>query len=149
MTKILFVCHGNICRSPMGEFIMKDIVEQAGRSDDFYIRSAAARTDEIGSPVYPPAAAKLREHGIDPSGKVARLLTRADYDEYDYIIGMDEENMRDMRRMFSDDSKVHKLLEFTGSSRDVSDPWYTRDFEKAYEDIYEGCLALAQQLGIN
>ena len=152
MIRVLFVCHGNICRSPMAEFIMKDIVSRAGLADNFYIASAATSTEEIwngvGNPVYPPAKAKLAEHGIDCSGKRAVQLTRADYGKYDYLIGMDSANIRNMNRMLGGDpeKKVYKLLSFAGQDRDISDPWYTGDFEATYRDVMEGCTALLQYL---
>ena len=152
MIKVLFICHGNICRSPMAEFIMKDIVSSAGLADNFYIASAATSTEEIwngvGNPVYPPAKAKLAEHGIDCSGKRAVQLTRADYGKYDYLIGMDSANIRNMNRMLGGDpeKKVYKLLSFAGQDRDISDPWYTGDFEATYRDVMEGCTALLQYL---
>ena len=152
MIKILFVCHGNICRSPMAEFIMKDLVEQAGLAKQFHIASAATSTEEIwngiGNPVYPPAKAKLAEHGIDCRGKHAVQLARADYAKYDFLIGMDSANIRNMYRMLGSDpeNKVFKLLTFAGSDRDISDPWYTGDFDAAYRDVLEGCRALLASL---
>ena len=129
-TKILFVCHGNICRSPMAEFIMKDLVEKAGKSGKYEIASAATSTEEIGNSVYPPARQKLAEHGISCKGKTARQITRADYSYYDLIIGMDTYNMRNMLRCFGgdDEGKVHKLMDFTSRKGDVADPWYTGKF---------------------
>ena len=152
MVKILFVCHGNICRSPMAEFIMKDLVEKAGLSAQFHIASAATSTEEIwngiGNPVYPPAKAKLAEHGIGCGGKRAVQLTPSDYGKYDYLIGMDSANIRNMRRMLGSDpeGKIHKLLAFAGSDRDISDPWYTGDFDATYRDVTEGCEALLRDL---
>ncbi len=152
MIKILFICHGNICRSPMAEFVMKDIVSQQNMSESFYIVSAATSTEEIwngiGNPVYPPAKAKLAEHGIDCSGKRAVQLTRSDYERYDYLIGMDSANIRNMHRIFGGDpeGKVCKLLSFAGSERDISDPWYTGDFEKTYHDVLAGCQGLLKYL---
>ena len=144
MIKILFVCHGNICRSPMAEFIMKQLVEDRGLSNNFYIASAATSSEELGNPVYPPVRALLNKRGISCSGKVARKLLRNDYDEYDYIIGMDSANMRNMERIFGGDAenKVFKLLSFVGSERDVADPWYTGDFIATENDVTEGCTAL-------
>jgi len=148
MTRILFVCHGNICRSPMAEFVMKDLVRKAGLESQFHIASAATSTEEIGSPVYPPARRKLAEHGIKCSGKTARQLTRADYDRYDLLIGMDNANLRNMRRICGGDSdgKIRLLLEFTGRSGEVADPWYTGDFETTWRDVQEGCSGLLRHL---
>ena len=148
MIKILFVCHGNICRSPMAEFVMKDLVRKAGLESQFQIASAATSTEEIGSPVYPPARRKLAEHGIKCSGKTARQLTRTDYDRYDLLIGMDNANLRNMRRICGGDSdgKIRLLLEFTGRSGEVADPWYTGDFEATWRDVLEGCSGLLRHL---
>ena len=148
MIKILFVCHGNICRSPMAEFVMKDLVRKAGLESQFHIASAATSAEEIGNPVYPPARRKLAEHGINCSGKTARQLTRADYDRYDLLIGMDNANLRNMRRICGGDSdgKIRLLLEFTGRSGEVADPWYTGDFETTWRDVLEGCSGLLSHL---
>lgn len=148
MTKLLFVCHGNICRSPMAEFVMKGIVKKAGAAASFEISSAATSAEEIGSSVYPPARKKLAEHGIDCSGKTARRLRIEDYDRFDLIIGMDEENRRNMVRLFNGDPKgrVSLLLDYTESTRDVADPWYTRDFQQTWDDIKSGCEALFQKI---
>lgn len=154
MTKILFVCHGNICRSPMAEFIFKDMVKKAGREDEFYIESAATSSDEIfmgkGNPVYPPAKEQLLLHGIDPKGKTARRLTKADYDKFDLIIGMDSMNMRNISLMLGNDTenKIKKLLDYCGGG-DVDDPWYTGRFKEAYDCILKGCKALYQNLSVN
>lgn len=148
MIKILFVCHGNICRSPMAEFIFKDMAKKAGATDKFYVSSCATSYEEIwggvGNPVYPPARRELERHGIFCGDKRAVKLKKSDYEKYDYIIGMDSENMRNMERLFESDKqkKLYKLLNFAGSERDVSDPWYTGDFEAAYRDIYNGCNGL-------
>ena len=141
---ILFVCHGNICRSPMAEFVMKDLVAKAGRERDFYIESAATSTEEIGNSVYPPARRKLAEHGITCQGKTARQLTRADYARFDLLIGMDTWNIRNMRAICGGDpeDKIHKLMDFTHRPGDVADPWYTGDIEATWRDVLEGCTAL-------
>ena len=149
MIKILFVCHGNICRSPMAEFVMKDLVQKAGLNGEIEASSAAATSEEIGHPVYPPARKKLAEHGIDCSGKTARLLTRGDYDRYDFLIGMDAENLRDMRRICGGDpkGKIHPLMEYARRpTAEVADPWYTRDFEATWRDVEAGCTGLLEQL---
>ncbi|WP_289636172.1 low molecular weight protein-tyrosine-phosphatase [uncultured Adlercreutzia sp.] len=150
MFRILFVCHGNICRSTMAEFVLKDMVAARGLAGEFHIESAATSTEEIGNPVHPGTQRMLREHGIGGfQAKQARQLTRADYDGYDLIIGMDEANIRNMNRMLGGDpdGKIHKLLEFAGSVRDVADPWYTGDFETTYDDVLAGCKGLLAHLG--
>ena len=141
MVKVLFVCHGNICRSPMGEFIMKDLVRQAGVADRFEIASAAVSREEIGSPVYPPARQELAKHGIRCDGHAARQVTQKDLDYYDRIYYMDARNDRYLHRMFSDCGKCQPLLE-----RDVADPWYTGDFAQTWEDILEGCRRILEEL---
>ena len=148
MTKIMFVCHGNICRSPMAEFVMKKLVREAGLEAGFVIASSATSTEEIGNPVYPPAREELKRHGISCAGKYAVQLRKSDYEKYDLFLVMDSNNMRNISRIFPSDPehKVHKLLEFAGRSDDVADPWYTRRFEIAYNDIYEGCEGLLQHL---
>ncbi|MBO5233978.1 MAG: low molecular weight phosphotyrosine protein phosphatase [Prevotella sp.] len=148
MKKILFVCHGNICRSPMAEFIMKKLVENARRQGDFHIASAATSTEELGNSVYPPARRKLAEHGISCDGKTARQLTRRDYDEYDLLIGMDSYNIRNMKRMCGGDpeGKIHLLMDFTDRPGEVADPWYTGDFSATYRDCMEGCEGLLRRL---
>ena len=148
MTKILFVCLGNICRSPMAEFIMKDLVEKAGLSERFEIASAATSAWEIGNPVYSPARQKLAEHGIDCNGKTARQMTRLDYARYDYLIGMDESNLRDILRLVGGDPqhKVSLLMAHTNHPREVADPWFTGDFEATWQDVLEGCTALLEEL---
>ncbi len=148
MKKILFVCHGNICRSPMAEFIMKKLVENARRQGDFHIASAATSTEELGNSVYPPARRKLAEHGISCDGKTARQLTRRDYDEYDMLIGMDSYNIRNMKRMCGGDpeGKIHLLMDFTDRPGEVADPWYTGDFNATYRDCMEGCEGLLRRL---
>ncbi len=148
--RVMFVCHGNICRSPMAEFLLKDMVDKRGISDRFIIESAATTNEEIGNPVYPGTRKRLAREGISVDGKFAKRLRRDDYDKFDLIIGMDEENMRDMKRLFGDDSdgKVYKMMEFAGIDRDVADPWYTGDFEATYDDIYEGCIGLLNFLRV-
>ena len=144
MIKILFVCHGNICRSPTAEFLMKHMVSLAGLEGEFEIASAAASTEEIGNPVYPPARMKLAEHGISCEGKTSRKLIEEDYEIYDLIIGMDNGNMRDMRRLFGGDSKrkLRLLMDFTNRPGEVADPWYTRNFEATWQDVQEGCQGI-------
>ena len=144
MVRILFVCHGNICRSPMAEFIMKDLVEQAGRSAEFSIASAATSREELGNEVYFPAKKKLREHGISCEGKTARQMTRQDYRDYDLLIGMDRRNLENMRRISGGDpgQKLHLLMKFAGKHSEVADPWYTGDFEATWQDVLEGCQGL-------
>ena len=151
MTKILFICHGNICRSPMAEFVMKDLVKKAGLSPQFYIDSAATSREEIGNPVYPPARRKLAEHGVPCGGHAARQLTGGDYAEYDLLIGMDQANLRNMRRICGGDpeGKLHLLLDFAERQGDIEDPWYTDDFDRAYRDILRGCEGLLRNLTEN
>ena len=172
MIKILFICHGNICRSPMAEFVMKDMVKKAGLEKEFQIDSAATSTEEIGNPVYPPARRKLAEHGIDCSGKTARQLRNDDYEKYDLLIGMDQANLRNMYRILSasrpalqavtlrdgacgrscggdPEGKIHALLDYAGKRRDIADPWYTGDFDAAYDDVLEGCAALLKNLSLS
>lgn len=152
MIKIMFVCHGNICRSPMAEFILKDMVKRQNLQNNFIICSSATSTEEIwngiGNPVYPPAKKVLEHHGINPVGKQAVQLKKSDYNKYDLFIGMDSANIKNMKRIFDSNSndKIHKLMEYTGSTADVFDPWYTRNFEKCYNDIFKGCEALLKTL---
>ena len=149
MNRILFVCHGNICRSPMAEFVMKDLVKKAGLGPGFHIESAATSTEEIGNPVYPPARKKLAEHGIDCAGKTARQLRKQDYRDFDLLIGMDSKNLYYMKRICGGDpdQKMHLLLDFAGyTDSDISDPWYTRDFEATWRDVEEGCRGLLNYL---
>ena len=143
--KIIFLCHGNICRSPMAEFVMKDMLERRGIRG-VEISSRAARTDEIGSDMYPPARRTLDAHGVPYTKRAARLITRSDFDLADAVVVMDDENVRDMRRAFGDSPKVVRLMSYVGSTADVADPWYTRDFERTYSDIVRGCSALADRL---
>ncbi len=148
MIKILFICHGNICRSPMAEFVMKDLVKKAGLEKRFEIASAAVSREEIGNPVYPPARKKLAEHGISCAGKTARQVTKADYGYYDYLVCMDTSNLRWLDRIIGSDpeGKVSLLLEHAGSNRSVADPWYTGDFDATWEDVMSGCLGLLEKL---
>ena len=148
MHKILFICHGNICRSPMAEFVMKKLVSDMGLGDKFYIESAATSREEIGNPVYQPVRKLLSQHGIDTSGKTARQMTKADYDRFDYIVAMDRNNLRNMERIIGRDteSKVSLLLHHAGIDRDVADPWYTRDFEATWDDVNVGCKALLREV---
>ena len=151
MKKILFVCLGNICRSPMAEAMMRHMVTQAGKADDFEIASAAVSEEEWGNPIYPQAARILRSHGIPYDAvRTARQMKADDYDRYDLIIGMDEANLSAIRRIAGGDPqhKVHLLMDYAGSHRSVADPWYTRDFETAYNDIHTGCRALCDHLGL-
>ena len=144
MIKILFICHGNICRSPMAEFVMKKLVQESGLADQFEIASAATSTEEIGNPVYPPVRSLLKSHGISCEGKTARQLTKADYRHYDYLIGMDRANFRNMNRMCGGDpeGKINLLMDYTNRPGEVADPWYTRDFEATWRDVNEGCQGL-------
>lgn len=152
MIKIMFVCHGNICRSPMAEFILKKMVKEKGKEKDFVIASCATSTEEIwngvGNPVYPPAQRELKKHGISCGNKRAVQLTKSDYNKYDFLICMDENNRRNMLRILSSDpkNKIRKLMDFTSRPGNVADPWYSGDFETAYNDIYEGCEGLMKVL---
>ncbi len=146
MVNLLFVCHGNICRSPMAEFVMKRLVSDAGLDAFFHIESAALRDDELGSPVHRGTRRVLEKRGISCDGKTARKVVRKDYDAFDLIVGMDHENEEDMRDFFNDDpkNKCRLLLSFAGSNRVVSDPWYHGDFEQTYDDVVKGCEALLE-----
>ena len=148
MTRILFICLGNICRSPMAEFVMKDMVRKAGEADQFEIASAATSREEVGNTVYPPARQKLAEHGISCKGKTARQLCAEDYSYYDLLIGMEKVNLRSMQRICGGDpeGKMHLLLDGTASPHDVADPWYTGDFDAAWRDIEFGCRSLLEKL---
>lgn len=151
MIRILFVCHGNICRSTMAEFVLKDMVAKRGLAGQFLIESAATSTEEIGNPVHCGTRQVLSRHGIGGfEGKRARQLRRADYDNFDFIIGMDDANVRNILRMLGGDpeGKVHKLLDFAGQNRSIADPWYTGDFDTTYEDVLDGCEALLRYLGL-
>jgi protein-tyrosine phosphatase len=144
MIKIIFVCHGNICRSPMAEFVFRDMVIKKGLSDIFVISSAATSTEEIGNPVHPGTRNKLLEYGITSDQKKAVQLMKSDYSTFDYIIGMDQRNIINIQRIFNikDDKKIFRLLDLTGGPRDIADPWYTGNFIETYEDVLEGCKAL-------
>ena len=145
MTRILFVCHGNICRSPMAEFAMKELVKKAGIEDQFQIASAATSAEEVGNPVYPPARRKLAEHGISCAGKTARQVRKRDYADYDLLIGMDQVNIRNLRQICGGDpdGKIHLLLEYAGDlGQEVADPWYTGDFEATWQDVLAGCRVI-------
>ena len=149
MIRILFVCHGNICRSPMAAYVMRDMVDKAGLSDRFIIDSAATSREEIGNPVYPPARRKLAEHGITCERHAARQLRSSDYDEYDLLIGMDHANIRNMQRMCGGDpdEKIRLLLDYTDRpGQEVADPWYTGNFEATWRDVEDGCRGLLQNL---
>ena len=148
MIKILFVCHGNICRSPMAEFILKDLVKKQGLEDMFYIASAATSTEEIGNPVYPPARRKLMEHGISCEGKRARQMTRADYDKFDYLLAAEERNLINMKRIIGGDpdGKMYRILDFSDRPGNIADPWYSGDFDTAYRDILRGCEAFLHRV---
>lgn len=145
MTRILFVCHGNICRSPMAEFIMKALVKARGLEAEYHIESAAVSDEEYGNPIYPPAKRCLSQHGVawDPT-KSARTVRAEDYARFDRIICMDSSNLRLIRRYIPEDpqEKIHLMMSYTGRSRDVADPWYTGDFEKTFQDILSACEAM-------
>ncbi len=148
VTKVLFICHGNICRSTMAQFVMQDLVERAGRADEFLIDSAATSTEEIGNPPHHGTVAKLRQVGVPVGKHRARQIRRADYGLWDHIVYMDAENARGLRRILGDDpqGKVSRLLDWTDSPRDVADPWYTGDFDATYRDVVAGCEALLASL---
>ena len=152
MTRIMFVCHGNICRSPMAEFVFRNMLSERGIAADFVVASSATSTEEIwngvGNPVYPPAKAELAKHGISCQGKRALQLTRVDYDQYDLFIGMDSANIRNMHRILGGDpqGRIRKLMDYTDRGGDVADPWYTRDFSTTYRDVTDGCQGLLNAL---
>lgn len=148
MIKILFVCHGNICRSPMAEFIMKDMVKKNWLEHHFIIASAATSTEEIGNAVHWGTKNKLEEYGISTAGKRAVQLKKQDYDKYDYLIGMEQRNLTNMLRIIGTDPehKIYRLLQFSDRPRDIADPWYTGNFDLTYQDIYEGCWTFLQKI---
>lgn len=148
MIKVIFICHGNICRSPMAEFILKDLVKKHGLEDMFYIASAATSTEEIGNPVYPPARRKLMEHKISCEGKRARQMTRADYDKFDYLLAAEERNLINMKRITGGDpdGKMYRILDFSDRPGNIADPWYSGDFDTAYRDILRGCEAFLHRV---
>lgn len=148
MIKVLFICHGNICRSPMAELVLKDMVKKLHREQEFFIASAATSTEEIGNPVHPGTREKLRRYGISTAGKYAVQMTRKDYAAYDYLLGMDSRNISNMRRIAGGDpdGKIFRILDFSASPRDIADPWYTGNFDVTYDDIAEGCQAFLQYL---
>lgn len=148
MIKVLFICHGNICRSPMAEFVLKDMVKKRGIADRFYIASAATSTEEIGNPVHYGTRNKLNACGISTAGKYAVQMKKADYEKYDYLLGMDQWNIRNMKRIAGKDPehKIHMLLDFSKEPRAIADPWYTGNFDVTYDDIVEGCEAFLEFL---
>ena len=148
MKKIMFVCHGNICRSPMAEVIFRDMVKKLGREGDFLIASRATSTEEIGNPIYPPARAELAKHGLSDEKKCSVQLKASEYDEYDLFVGMDDSNIYNMHRIFGKDpdGKIVKLMDFTARGGEVADPWYTRRFDVTYRDICDGCKGLLDKL---
>ena len=148
MTKILFVCLGNICRSPMAEFVFRDMVQKQGLGDRFSVASAATSTEELGNPVHPGTQRRLAREGISTRGKTAVQLTRRDYQRYDSLIGMAQRTLSGMLRILGSDpaGKVHRLLDFTDRPRDIADPWYTGDFDRTYDDVVEGCRGLLAHL---
>ena len=148
MTKILFICHGNICRSPMAEFVMKHMVREEGLEKNFYIASAATSREEIGNDIHYGTRAKLREEGILFARRQAVQLRLEDYEKYDYLIAMDRNNLRNIQRIIGEDpaGKVRLLLEFAGEYRDIADPWYTGNFDQTYEDVVKGCEGLLSRL---
>ncbi len=148
MPSILFLCHGNICRSPMAEFVMKDRLRQAGLQDDVHVESAALHRDEIGSDTHYGTKEILDSYSIPYEPRAARLATKADYEQFDYLIGMDRYNMRDLRTLYRNDPqhKLSLLMEWVGESRDVADPWYTGDFQTTFDDVDAACIALVEHL---
>ena len=151
MIKVLFVCLGNICRSPMAEFVLKDMVRKENQQNEFYIESAATSSEEIGNDVHHGTKRKLTEEGIPFMRRAARKITLSDYEKFDYLIGMDESNICNMQRVFGGDpqKKIYKLLDFTQNSRNIADPWYTGNFDETYNDVVEGCNGFLEFLGRN
>ena len=148
MVRVLFICHGNICRSVSAQYIFEQLIREKGVEEEFFVDSAATSTEEIGNPIYPPMRSALESHGVPIGSHRARQVKRHEYEEYDYIIAMDEENVRDMLRLFGGDpdKKIHALLGFAGENREVADPWYTGNFDETYEDVLKGCKGLLQFL---
>lgn len=148
MIRIMFVCHGNICRSPMAEFVFIDLIHQKGLSDKYYVRSSATSNEEIGNPVHYGTKNKLATLGISVKGKCSNKLTKSDYNNFDYFIGMDSANIRNINRIFGSDpdNKIHKLLEFADEYGDIADPWYTDNFDLTYDDVLRGCSGLLKAL---
>jgi protein-tyrosine phosphatase len=148
MVKIMFVCHGNICRSTMAEFVLKDMVKKRGLEDSFFIASSATSTEEIGNPVHRGTKKKLAEYGISSENKFAVQIRKSDYEKYDYIIAMDQRNIINMQRILGQDphNKICRLLDFTEDPRDIKDPWYTGNFDETYEDVYQGCEKLLMSI---
>ncbi|MCF0123125.1 MAG: low molecular weight phosphotyrosine protein phosphatase [Ruminiclostridium sp.] len=148
MIKILFVCHGNICRSPMAACVLQDMVDKAGRAEEFLVDSAATSREELGNPIYPPAVRKLKAEGVSLSSHRAIQMTRADYQKYDLLLGADSANIRNMARIAGGDpeGKIHRLLDYSERPRDIADPWYTGNFDVTFDDIVEGCRALLASL---
>ena len=145
MIKILFICHGNICRSPMAEFILRDMLERTGREGEIAVSSAAVSREELGNPVYPPTRRILAAHGIRCEGHAARQMSAQDYEKYDLLIGMDQANIRNLRQICGGDpdGKIHLLLEYAGDlGQEVADPWYTGDFEATWQDVLAGCRGI-------
>ena len=145
--KVMMVCLGNICRSPMAEFVLKNMVEKRGLADSFVIASSATSREEIGNPVHPGTQRKLAQVGISTAGKYAVQITKSDYDRFDYILAMEDSNVRNLRRMVEDtEGKIHRLLDYSANPRNIADPWYTGDFQITYDDIVEGCEAFLARI---
>ncbi len=150
MTKILFICHGNICRSPMAKYIMNDLIQKHGLEDEIEVESRATSREEIGSPVYPPARRELAKHNIICDGHQAEQITEEEAEEYDLLIVMDQNNLRNMRRLFGHDydEKIHMMMSFTNTpDAEVADPWYYGNFDETYADVYDGCIGILKYLG--